>query len=488
MMKVARNLLIGISCVVLNAAAAQPAPTRPNVVVILADDLGYGEMTCQGNPEVPTPNIDSIARDGIRFTSGYVTAPFCAPSRCGLMTGRYQERFGYDINPTGKHNLNPEAGLPLNETTLADRMKAAGYATAIVGKWHLGGTREYCPRKRGFDQFYGFLHEGHYYGPTTSPAVISFLRATELPAGAGNRHTVGSVTWSKHSPMAEPPYDDDNPVMRDDSVTEEKEFLTDAWAREAAAFISGHRDEPFFLYLAYNAPHSPMQALDGYVNRFAHIEDLHRRVFAAMVAHLDESVGRVLETLRQNQLEKRTLVFFLSDNGGPTQELTSSNKPLAGGKGTLYEGGIRVPFMVKWPGHLPAGQTYDHPVLSLDILPTVLAAVGAATPIAAACDGVNLLPYLTGVQQGPPHAALFWRYGKNCAIRRGDWKLLRQGTPLFRLFHLASDIGETKDVSAQQPDIAAAMRSELERWLAELPAPISLKASYGNIPLLVGDE
>jgi arylsulfatase A-like enzyme len=459
---------------VASSAPLSVAGPKPNVLVIIADDLGYGELGCQGNPQVPTPNLDSLARQGVRFTSGYVTAPFCSPSRAGFITGRNQARFGYDINPVGKVNLNPRIGLPTNEVTIANLLQRAGYATGLIGKWHLGSTAPFHPQRRGFDEFYGFLHEGHYYAPTATAGVTSFLRTNAPALGLPSRRTNANVVWSQHMPMNEPPYDADNPILRGQVPTVETQFLTEAWAREASEFIRRHRSQPFFLELAYNAPHSPMQALDRYLKLFPDIADLHRRVFAAMMAQLDESVGQVLATMRELGLEEQTLVVFFSDNGGPTQELTSSNAPLAGGKGQLYEGGIRIPFVIQWKGHLPAGKTFDYPVSSLDLLPTVLAAAGSPPPSSLQLDGVNLLPFLTGEKTGPPHEMLFWRYGQNCAVRRGDWKLLKQAPqPGFRLFNLARDIGETNDLTQAEPQLARQLQAELQTWLTTLPKPIS---------------
>lgn len=452
--------------------AAEPPP---NILLIIADDLGYGELNCQGNPQVPTPNIDALALGGVRCTNGYVSAPYCAPSRAGLITGRNQARFGYDINPVGKANLNPRLGLPLSEITMAERLRDAGYATGLVGKWHLGGTSPFHPLARGFDEFYGFLHEGHYYAPTTTPGVKSFLRSKALSPGAGARVTEGQVTWSNHTGMGEPAYDEDNPLMRGRIQAAEKEFLTDAWTREACDFIRRHRNGPFFLELAYNAPHSPMQTLDVYLKKLEHIEDPHRRIFAAMTAHLDESVGRVITALREAKLEEQTLIFFLSDNGGPTRELTSSNAPLSGGKGTLLEGGIRVPFMMQWKGRLPAGKIYDAPVSSLDILPTALAAAGAKVSSSMMLDGVNLIPFLQGQNKGAPHETLFWRYGGQLAVRRGDWKLLRQGArDEFQLFNLPQDAGEMRNLAAERPELVRELRAMLDQWREELATPMAV--------------
>jgi arylsulfatase B len=305
------------------AETAEPprAPRKPNLLVILVDDLGYADLGCQGCKDIPTPNIDTLARNGIRFTDGYVSSPYCSPSRAGLLTGRYPQRFGHELNTPGRRQ---DLGLPRTEVTLADRLKACGYATGIVGKWHLGVGGQFHPLRRGFDEFFGFAHEGHFYvGP----------------------HYQGDYTSSLRD--KEPEYDKLNPILRGTERVDEKEYLTEAFTREALAFIDRHRDQPFFLYLAYNAVHSPMQALPRYMDRFPTIADKKRGVFAAMLAAVDDGVGALLNKLRHVGIEEQTLIFFLSDNGGPTAELTSSNRPLRGFKGEVLEGGIRVPFVVQ---------------------------------------------------------------------------------------------------------------------------------------------
>ena len=444
-------------------AHGAPAAERPNVILIMVDDLGYGELGAYGGTEVPTPHIDSLARHGVRFTNGYVTAPFCAASRAALMTGRYQTRFGFEFNPTGAANADPDIGLPLGELTLPAALRRLGYATGLVGKWHLGGTAKFHPQRRGFDTFYGFLHEGHYYVPPPWDGHLTWLRRVTLPDGGKGRWTSpdGRVTWSTHLNNFEPDYDADNPVLRNSQPVEERENLTDAFTREAADFIARHRAQPFFLYLAYNAVHSPIQAPDAYARKFAHIPDLHRRLFAAMLAHLDDSVGRVLAQVRAAGLEERTLIVLLSDNGGPTRELTSSNRPLRGEKGGLFEGGIRVPFLLQWKGRVPAGGTEARMVSALELFPTVVAAAGGVP--ADNLDGVNLLPRLANLGGGdttPLRAGHYWRVGPQAAYRGGDWKIVRgRDAPAWQLFDLAADIGEARDLAAQKPEKVAELEA-----------------------------
>lgn len=422
-----------------------PSPARPNIVVLLADDLGYGELGFQGNPEIPTPHLDSIARSGVRFTNGYVTSPYCTPTRAGLLTGRYQTRFGHELNAVGKMNLEEHVGLPLTETTFVERLQRAGYATACIGKWHLGGHPKYHPLRRGFDEFFGFLHEGHYYVPPPYGGVVPHLRAKE------------------------PPYDNDNPLLRGTTPVEEPEYLTGAFAREAVSFIQRNAGKPFFLYVPWNAIHSPMQATKPSYEKFAHIRDEHRRVFAGMLTSLDEGAGRILAALREHQLEANTLVVFLSDNGGPTGELTSSNRPLRGFKGQLYEGGIRIPFAMQWKNRWQGGQTVEQPVISTDLAPTLLSAAGVRYQ-PRDFDGLDLAAALRD-RRRLANRPLYWRYGRNAAFRQGDWKIVKQNSPAFQLFHLKADSAESRDLASSEPARAAALTKAWEAWNRQMVAP-----------------
>jgi len=405
------------------------APARPNIIFIAADDLGYGELSVQGGKDIPTPNIDSIAHNGVRFTNGYVSCPVCSPTRAGWITGRYQQRFGHEFNPGPEQQADPNFGLPLSETTLADRLKAAGYATGMVGKWHLGYKPELHPLKRGFDEFFGFLAGSHPYLPT---------RQAE-------------------------------PILRGTEPVEEQEYLTDAFAREAVAFIERHRQQPFFLYLSFNAVHAPLQATEKYLSRFSSIQNERRRTFAAMLSAMDDAVGRVLARLREHRLDNDTLIFFISDNGGPTPNTTSGNGPLRGYKGQVLEGGIRVPFFVQWKRRLPSGKTFEQPVIALDIMPTALAAAGLDP--GKNLDGVNLLPYLGAERKGTPHQALYWRFGAQAAIRKGDWKMVRLGEGRAELYNLAEDIGESRDLASAQPAKLKELLADWEAWNRQLMPP-----------------
>ena len=448
--------------------------SQPNIIILLADDLGYGELGCQGNPQIPTPHIDSIAANGIRFTQGYVTAPNCSPSRAGLLTGRIPTRFGYEFNPIGARNEDPGTGLPSSEITLAECLHDVGYTTGLIGKWHLGGAADYHPHRHGFDEFFGFRHEGHYYVPPPWHGVTTMLRRKALPGNRRGRWENGSLILSTHMGHDEPDYDADNPIVRGGQPVVVEEYLTDTFTREAVDFISRHRDKPFLLLVAYNAVHSPLQAADRYMEKFESIDDIHRRIFAAMLAHLDDSVGEILRRVRREGLEENTLIIFLSDNGGPTRELTSSNAPLRGGKGQMYEGGLRVPFMAQWKNRLPAGRTFDRPVVSVDIFATAAGLAGADAP--DNLDGVDLMPHLEGRDDRDPHDGFFWRQGGHMALRRGDWKLVNMhrdsSKPQWELYHLPNDQSEENDLARSEPEKLAEMVSHWLRLNGEMSTPL----------------
>lgn len=467
-MKIRTFYLISAFCFITEfVPTLYGATDRPNVVLLVVDDLGYGEPGCYGGTSIPTPNLDQIAKEGVRFTQAYVTASYCAPSRAAIMTGRSQHRFGFTTNPVGAMNCEPGVGLPVSETTLAQMLVNAGYHTSLVGKWHLGGTAPMHPMRRGFQEFFGFLHEGHTYCPPPYEGVTSFWRRKALPDGKLGRSISkdGKQIYSTHMGTHEPPYDADNPLQRGSQPVEEKAFLTDAFTREGIDFVGRHRDEPFFLYLAYNAVHSPMQAPDKYMKKYSHIEDVHRRVFAAMLSNLDDNVGHLLAALKKWELDESTLIIVLSDNGGPTKELTSRNDPLSGGKGNLLEGGIRVPMLVRWKGKIPAGQTCTDVVWSPDIVPTVLGACNI-TPPKKVSDGLNLLPLLKR-EASLPTRTMMWEMGQWQALRQGNDKIVRQrrtGKEAWQLYSLQKDIAEKHDLAATLPQKVEELATQFEQW------------------------
>jgi arylsulfatase A-like enzyme len=434
--------VVGVLTLGRASAQTEAKPRQPNVLILLADDLGFADVGFQGCKDIPTPNLDELARGGIRCTNGYVSGPYCSPTRAGLMTGRYQTRYGNEFNPGAVAGH----GLAITETTMAERMKAAGYVTGLVGKWHLGEAPRFRPQRRGFVDYFGFLAGAHPYFP-----------------GRGA------------------------PIFRGTQQVAEKQYLTDAFGREAVDFIGRHKKEPFFLYLAFNAVHRPMEATEDRLKKFASIKDETRRTYAAMTLAMDEAVGQVLAKLRAEKLEEDTLIFFLSDNGGPTMAGTtingSLNTPLRGSKRTTLEGGIHVPFVVAWKGTLPAGKTYDSPIIQLDVLSTALAAAGAQVKPEWKLDGVNLLPYLQGKNAGKPHDNLYWRFGEQMALRQGNWKLVRydptadgeknaKGATPAKLYNLASDIGEKNDLAAKFPDKMKELQAVWQKWNAELVQPL----------------
>ncbi len=433
-----------LTIVALPAHSASEAP-RPNVLILFADDLGYADLGVQGSRDIPTPHIDSLAKNGVRCTAGYVSSAMCSPSRAGLITGRSQSRFGHDINwePEWPVDPNDTRGLPLTETTLGDQLKAAGYHTGVIGKWHLGEAPPFHPNRRGFDEFFGFIGGGHNY-PT------------------------GSYRDS-------PPLNHYNTLLERNGEPQPAApgYLTTVLGEESAAFIHRNKEKPWLLYTAFNAPHTPLQATPELLERVKDIPDEKRRTYAAMIVGLDDAVGRILKQLRDDGLEERTLIFFLSDNGGTTENNTSSNAPLRGRKGTMWEGGIRVPFLVQWKGVLPAGKVYDRPVSSLDILPTALASAGVDSIADQPLDGVDLLPYLRGENAGDPHDMLFWRLAERniWAVRGGDHKLVKQGEATG-LYNLSKDIGETRDLVGELPEVRAKLQKAFDEWHAELIPPL----------------
>ena len=432
---------------------------QPNIILIIVDDLGYGELERQDDGRIPTPHIDSLAQDGVKFTNAYVTGPYCSASRAAIMTGRYQNRFGYE-NPTGYWNEDPRIGVPNSEWTIAEQLQRSGYTTSLIGKWHLGATAKFHPMHQGFDEFFGFMHEGHYFVPEPYEGVTTLLRKKVLPGLVKGRWTSKDGKLIYHDILGdEPDYNTNNPIVRSSQPVDVKEYLTDVFTTEAIDFMKRTSDRPFFLTLSYNAVHSPLQGLDEYMDRFTHIGDVQRRIFAAMLANLDDNIGRVLNYLKSAKIEEETLIYFLSDNGGPTKELTSSNGVLSGSKGMLREGGIRVPFIMRWNRNLPAGKVYHKPIISTDIFATSAAVSGVKVTHKAKRDGVNLIPYLTGENQKKPHKVLYWKSVGQVALRSGDWKLLKSRslkdrtkiTP-FMLFNLKDDIGETEDLSEKYPE------------------------------------
>lgn len=430
------------------AKSGSAANRHPNFVIIMTDDHGYADVGFNGCEDIPTPNIDRIAHEGVRFTNGYVTYSVCSPSRAGLITGRYQGRFGYRRNPT----LNPfdeMAGLPLEEENIAEILTKIGYYNGYIGKWHLGTHPKFRPNVRGFDEFYGFEAGGHRYFP--EDLVYPTIEDVDRKGGWYNTK-----------------------LLRNERRIETDEYLTDEFSHEAVDFIVKNHDKPFFLFLSYNAPHTPMQATQKYLDRFAHIDDKLRKTYAAMVSAVDDGVGRVLNTLDDLDLADETLVFFLSDNGGATNN-GSRNSPLRDHKGTLYEGGLRVPFAFRWTGTVPSGVDYHEPVSSMDILGTMAGLTGVEISPERPLDGVDLMPFLTGRNAGAPHGALFWQmFDKDhAAIRKGNDKLVDLNKEnRTELYQISEDLRESSDLAGRNPETTVQLQEELDKWISQLKPAI----------------
>jgi len=426
------SVIIGLSVGSLFALQGQQ---RPNVIVIVADDLGNSDVGYhQQSSDIPTPNIDALAKSGIQFTSGYVTAPVCGPSRAGLLTGCYQQRFGFDDNP-GPFRAEPNvlAGIPPSVPIIPEYLKPMGYNTACIGKWHVGHESDaYFPTNRGFDYFFGFLGGAASYYPGKNEGRTLF------------RNT--------------------QPVL------EEKAYITDAFGREAVEYIEQANYEPFFMYLAFNAVHGPLQDPPAeYLKPFLGMPKSKRRTLCAMQYAMDINIGKLIKALDEKGIRNNTLLFFVSDNGGKIKGNYSYNKPYRGEKGTLYEGGVRLPFCVSMPGTIPEQVSFDKPVNTIDILPTIMALVNGSTM--EELDGHDLQPFIKGEAKGEVHNYMYWRINQKWAIRNKDWKLvLTSQSKQPELFHISHDISESIDLYQKEPRIAKQLQGEYDRWSNEVGA------------------
>lgn len=424
---------------------------KPNLIVIMCDDLGNADVGFNGCTDIPTPNIDRIAKNGVQCTSGYVSYSVCGPSRAGFMTGRYQQQFGFERNPQYRTD-DPNMGLPKAERTFGEVLGPIGYKTGVVGKWHLGAHESNHPLNRGFDFFYGHLGGGHQYFPEELKLKDSY---------AAKNESESYRTW----------------ILRNHDPVPPTKYLTEEFSDAAIEFVKANKDNPFFLFLSYNAPHGPLQATEKYLERFPDIRNVKRKTYAAMVSAVDDGVGLLLDTLNELKLEEDTIIFFLSDNGGPEKKNASDNGVLRGGKSDAWEGGIRVPYAVQWKGVLSSGEKYDKPVSSLDILATIVDLTQAPVDPKRPLDGVNLIPYLTGEKSGVPHDAIYLRkfdQGKY-AVRRGDFKMVipvKDGNP--RLYNLEKDIGEEQDIAGKHPEKLQELDRIRSAWDAKLIEPAFL--------------
>ena len=480
------------------AQSSEPVAQRPpNIIIILADDLGINDVTTYGGGRaaegVATPHIDSIARDGVRFDQGYAGAAVCTVSRAALMTGRYPWRFGVEFTPTpgamarvagtlyaDPSRLQPvivdqakaaeasdfnDLGMPPSEVTVAKALKARGYHTLHIGKWHLGSTPQMRPNNQGFDETL-FMESGLHL-PVNSPDVENSVQDFD---------PIDKFLW---------------PNMRfgvsynGGKWFEPAKYLADYFTDEAITTIKKNKNRPFFMYLAHWGVHTPLQASKADYNALSNIPDHRRRVYAAMIRSIDRSVGRVLQTLKDEGLEDNTIVIFASDNGAPGYiGIPDVNQPYRGWKLTQFEGGLRVPYVAKWPGHIPAGTRYQAPITNIDIMPTVVAAAGGVMPTDRPIDGVNLLPYLGPNAAVQPARALHWRDGPYRATQEGKWKLIVSGRPKKEwLFDLVTDPTEQQNLATTQPAQLAHMKAVMDAHHATMPPP--LWPSFIELPISI---
>ncbi len=424
------------------------AADKPNIVILYSDDAGYADFGFQPNcveeMKKLTPHIDTIARDGVRLTNAYMSGCVCSPSRAGMMTGRYQERFGYD------NNLPPsfKSGLDVNETFGVKRLQKLGYKTGMIGKWHLGYPAEFHPNKRGYDWFYGLLQ--------------------------GSR---GYFAYEKASPH--------RVILENDQPTKEEGYVTDRFGDAACRFITKYKNDPFYLFVSFTAPHSPNQPKPEDADRTKHIEKKGRQNYAGLIVALDDNVGKILKSIKDNGIEKNTIVIFTNDNGGQTAT-GADNTPLKGKKGTLWEGGVRVPWAMRWPAKIKAGGVINDPIISLDILPTFIEASGNKTDKSWGLDGRSFLPLITGEAKSQPTRVLHWRqHGSkgNIALREGKWKLIHnreEAGAKPELYDLSKDISEATDLAAKSPEIVVKLSAKMKTWESQLKEPLWGKGSPGK--------
>ena len=427
----------------LSQAHAQQKTKQPNVIVIVSDDAGYADFGCYGGKEIPTPNIDALAKNGTLFTDAYVSASVCAPSRAGILTGMYQQRFGFEHNiselPVKPYTQN-DVGMDPKIKTIGDQMQHNGYRTIAIGKWHQGDLAQYFPLKRGFDEFYGFI--------------------------GGHRNFFGYKGGK--APSNELALYDNDKIVPENTIT----YLTDMFTDKAISFVKENKDKPFFMYLAYNAVHVPMNAKKELMDRFPNITDPGRKAYAAMMTSLDDGVGALVKVLSTEKIYDNTLIIFINDNGAATGNYADNGK-LRGLKGSKWEGGIRVAYIMQYPDQIPAGKLYHKMVSALDIMPTAVGAGNGKLISGQVTDGKNLIPYVNSSIKKAPHGDLFWRRGIAAAVRSGDkWKLIRSGdiNPVL-LFNLKKDISETKNLAKSHPAKVKKLMAKLENWEKAVDQP-----------------
>ena len=478
----ARSLLLTLLLIVAvtaNLSAQTTAP--PNIILIIVDDLGYSDLGSYGNKNIHTPNIDGLGTKGTRFTQAYVTSPICAPSRMGIITGRYQQRFGAEFmlydkfapqvkkkithhflslkkKPEGIATLKPDfllnrsqyaTDIPSTEITIAQMLKQKGYATGYVGKWNLSSSPNVFPDQHGFD--YSYYFDG---------ALSRYVDATSDSSQYINMH----LPWAFSEIPAWAPRHGSTAIKEGRTIVTDTGYLTFSFANKAIDYIERNKANPFFLTLSFNAPHDPFQVPKKYFDRIEGVTDSVKRVYYGMIEALDDAVGNVLHKLQQEGLTDNTLIFFISDNGGATYTRATDNAPLLGGKATHFEGGLSVPFFMQYPAALKGGQVYNNPVSSLDIFTTIAATSGATLATDRTYDGVNLLPYLNA-DTALPHHVFFWRSGYSKAFRQGDWKLyINEKQKITRLYNMATDREEKHDLAPTQPAKLKELKDAFKEW------------------------
>lgn len=446
-----RNLQLGLLATALTlftyqkanaqATTATNSEKRPNIILLLADDMDYADVGLYGGRLTPTPNIDSVAKNGMEFINAYVSCPVCGPSRVGILTGRYQDRIGYVTNHGPK--IPENFGLPTTATIVSETLKEAGYKTGMSGKWHLGFKPEMTPNARGFDFFFGHLHGAHDYMP-----------GVQKPG----------------------------PILKNNEPVTTTKYLTTEIGDEAVSFIKDAGTDPYFLYVPFNAPHNPLQAPKETLEKFAHHYDEYEQVMAAMVYEMDKSIGDILNAVRESGQEENTLIVFYNDNGGARSLKPEANGVLRAGKMTLWEGGIRVPLFMQWKGKIPAGSKFEDMVIGLDLAPTFVAAAGAESDVDY--EGANLLPYMLENKEGLPHERLFWRWidaPNQKAVREGDWKAIQpEDDAAWELYNLKDDIGETNNLAAEHPDNLNDLKAKWREWNKDNKPPLFMDVRIIN--------
>lgn len=453
--------------------------SAPNVLLITVDDLGMADVSLYEEGNIVTPNIDLLGREGVVFENAYVTSPVCAPSRAALITGRYQHRFGFEFTMHERYLRNRleyfgfryfvnsypweaqwqtsvpneeaihQQGLPLSEISLAEVFKKHGYKTGIIGKWHLGWSKDKRPSAFGFDEQYGFFNSHSLYAPEGSPGIID----QKIDEDWTDPYIWKGQRQGSHA------------IYRNYEEEEETEYLTDRITEESIDYIKKHKENPFFLWVSYNAPHTPLQAPASYVEKFLHVEDPVKRVYQAMISNLDDNLGKLMKFLELQNLDSNTFVILISDNGGAEYTFTTDNGKYAGGKNTEFEGGVKVPMIMRWPGKIPSEKRFESMVSALDIFPTALASAGITTLSNRPLDGVNLFPFIQDSLLTDPHEYLFWKRGISEVVRGNEWKLMMNGySGDTMLYNLLENRYEDPDLYLNYPDEVLRLSQALDNW------------------------